>query len=50
MTETGFAVEDDGSGILNGEGERIFESGPPTAEDGIGFGPTTVKQMTDAHG
>ena len=50
MTDAGFAVEDDGSGIPEAVREGVFESGYSTATEGIGFGLAIVKQVADAHG
>jgi PAS domain S-box-containing protein len=48
--DNGFYVEDDGSGIPEGERDDIFDAGYSTAEEGTGFGLSIVKQVADAHG
>jgi PAS domain S-box-containing protein len=46
----GFYVEDDGPGIPETDIDNIFESGYSSADDGMGFGLTIVRQIVDAHG
>ncbi|MFB6156762.1 MAG: PAS domain S-box protein [Haloferacaceae archaeon] len=46
----GFYVADDGTGVPDGQRERIFEAGYSTSEQGTGFGLRIVKQVADAHG
>ncbi|RQH01869.1 sensor histidine kinase [Natrarchaeobius oligotrophus] len=48
--ETGFYVEDTGSGIPPAERERVFETGYSTSEEGTGFGLRIVEQAATAHG
>lgn len=48
--DDGFYVEDDGPGIPEDKRDDVFETGYSTAEDGMGFGLSIVKQITDAHG
>jgi len=45
--EDGFYVEDDGPGIPPDRREDIFETGYTTAEEGMGFGLSIVKQMVE---
>lgn len=45
----GFYVADDGRGLPD-DGERIFEQGYTTNEDGTGFGLSIVEQIATAHG
>lgn len=47
--ETGFFLEDDGTGISESKREDIFEAGYSTAEEGTGFGLSIVKQIVEAH-
>ena len=47
--DTGFYVEDDGSGIPAPARDDIFATGYSTAEDGTGIGLSIVKQVVDAH-
>jgi signal transduction histidine kinase len=49
-SDDGFYVEDDGSGIPEGDRGEIFAAGYSTASDGTGFGLSIVKQIVDAHG
>ena len=48
--DEGFYVEDDGSGILEADRDKVFEAGYSTSEDGTGFGLSIVERVTDAHG
>ncbi|MDS0477080.1 response regulator [Natrinema sp. 1APR25-10V2] len=48
--ETGFYVEDDGSGIPATEHDRIFERGYSTTEDNTGFGLAIVQELVEIHG
>ena len=50
LTETGFAIEDDGPGISPDEQDHVVETGYSTAEGGTGLGLSIVKQIVDAHG
>jgi len=50
LTEDGFYVEDDGSGIPDEEMDSIFEYGHTTSEDGTGLGLSIVKTIAEAHG
>ncbi|WP_226041717.1 histidine kinase N-terminal 7TM domain-containing protein [Natrinema sp. DC36] len=45
----GFYVADDGRGLPEG-GERVFEDGYSTAQDGTGFGLSIVRGIATAHG
>ncbi|MFC7020731.1 MULTISPECIES: PAS domain S-box protein [Haloarcula] len=45
----GFFVADDGSGVPEGERERVFETGYTTDEDGTGFGLSIVTDIVEAH-
>ncbi|MFW5905215.1 MAG: PAS domain S-box protein [archaeon] len=47
--ESGFAIEDDGSGLPNG-GDRVFETGYTTSDEGTGFGLSIVREVVRAHG
>ncbi|MEF8842170.1 MAG: HAMP domain-containing sensor histidine kinase [Haloarculaceae archaeon] len=44
-----FYLGDDGSGIPEGERERVFESGYSTSTEGTGFGLAIVREIVDAH-
>ncbi|WP_229124798.1 PAS domain S-box protein [Halapricum desulfuricans] len=46
----GFAIEDDGPGIPEGERGRVFEAGYTTDPDRTGFGLAIVEWIGDAHG
>ena len=46
----GFFVEDDGRGLPEGGGDRVFESGFTTEETGTGLGLAITKRIADAHG
>ena len=48
--ETGFYVEDDGTGIPPESLERLVEPGYSTREDGSGLGLTIVADVVRAHG
>lgn len=48
--DDGFYVEDDGSGIPEGNREDVFEAGYSTSEHGTGLGLSIVKQVVEAHG
>ncbi len=48
--ETGFYVEDDGSGIPATEHGCIFERGYSTTEDNTGFGLAIVQELVEIHG
>lgn len=47
--ETGFFVEDNGTGIEAAERNDVFSDGYSTREEGTGFGLTIVKQAVEAH-
>jgi signal transduction histidine kinase len=49
VTDGGFAVVDDGSG-LPADAEQVFEEGFTTADDGTGFGLAIVRAVARAHG
>lgn len=49
-TETGFAVEDDGSGIDPNAADEVFAYGYTTETDGTGLGLSIVRTMAEAHG
>jgi len=46
----GFYVADDGPGIPADEREQVCEAGYSTAEDGVGFGLSIVRDIVTAHG
>lgn len=48
--ESGFYIEDDGSGISEEHRSKIFDSGFTTNRGGTGFGLSIVKEIVDAHG
>ncbi|MFW5950198.1 MAG: GAF domain-containing sensor histidine kinase [archaeon] len=48
--DTGFFVEDDGSGIDPGQQEHVFETGVTTKDEGTGMGLSIVRQIVNAHG
>jgi signal transduction histidine kinase len=48
--ETGFVVDDDGSGVPEETRERVFDRGFTTNEDGTGLGLAIVESIADAHG
>jgi PAS domain S-box-containing protein len=48
--ESGFFVEDDGSGIPEDRREAVFESGYTTNDGGTGFGLAIVHEVVKAHG
>ena len=48
--DSGFYIEDDGSGIPEDRRNDVFTAGYSTAEQGTGFGLSIVKQIADAHG
>jgi len=50
LTETGFAIEDDGPGISPDEQGHVLETGYSTDEGGTGLGLSIVTQIVDAHG
>jgi len=50
VTDTGFAVSDDGPGIPDDEHEDIYTSGYSTEADGTGLGLSIVQQIVAAHG
>ncbi|MCG1003158.1 MULTISPECIES: PAS domain S-box protein [Halobacterium] len=47
--DDGFYVEDDGSGVPDGDHEDIFEAGYSASPDGTGFGLSIVEQIADGH-
>lgn len=47
--DDGFYVEDDGSGIVESEREKVFDAGYSTNESGTGFGLSIVKQIVESH-
>jgi signal transduction histidine kinase len=49
-TDDGFYLEDTGTGIPEGERDRIFQSGYSGSADGTGFGLAIVADIVDAHG
>ena len=50
MTDDGFYIADDGSGIPEDKREQIFETGYSTNRDGTGFGLAIVREIVEAHG
>ena len=48
--ESGFYLEDDGTGIPEGEHDRVFEAGYSTNRSGTGFGLSIVERIVEAHG
>lgn len=48
-SDRGFYVEDDGSGVPDGDRDQLFEPGYTTAQS-TGLGLPIVKQIADAHG
>ena len=48
--ESGFYVEDTGTGIPREKRERVFEQGYTTSQDGTGFGLAIVEDIIQAHG
>ncbi len=48
--ENGFYVADDGSGIPEGDREKVFEPGYSTSTDGTGYGLQIVRKIGTAHG
>jgi PAS domain S-box-containing protein len=46
----GFYVADDGPGIPEDIGEKIFEPGQSLSPDGTGFGLAIVEEIVEAHG
>ncbi|MCT9095242.1 histidine kinase N-terminal 7TM domain-containing protein [Haloarchaeobius sp. HME9146] len=50
LTGSGFAVADDGPGILDDARDEVFTSGYTTAESGTGFGLAIVRSIAEAHG
>jgi len=50
LTDTGFAIEDDGPGIPSDEQEQVLKTGYSTDEGGTGLGLSIVEQVVDAHG
>ena len=49
-TDSGFYIEDTGTGIPEDDREQVFESGYSTESEGTGFGLDIVRQIVDAHG
>ncbi|GAB6878279.1 hypothetical protein JCM17823_05530 [Halorubrum gandharaense] len=49
-TERGFAVSDDGPGILPEKRETVFQPGHSGSEGGTGFGLAIVREVAEAHG
>jgi signal transduction histidine kinase len=45
----GFYIEDDGSGIAEGDREKVIEAGFSTSDDGTGLGLNIVTQIAAAH-
>jgi PAS domain S-box len=48
--QTGFFIEDTGSGIPEQERAEIFDNGYTTTTDGTGFGLSIVENIVDGHG
>lgn len=48
--QTGFFIEDTGSGIPDDQRDEIFEHGYTTSTDGTGFGLSIVHDIVEAHG
>ncbi|WP_336326530.1 sensor histidine kinase [Halovenus sp. HT40] len=48
--DTGFYVEDDGSGIADGHKTEVFDHGFTTRDDGHGYGLSVVRTIVNAHG
>ena len=48
--DSGFYIEDDGSGIPSSERDDIFETSYSGSEAGTGFGLSIVKRIVTAHG
>lgn len=48
--QSGFYVEDNGSGFDSENPDSVFDPGYTTAEDGTGFGLAIVQTVADAHG
>jgi signal transduction histidine kinase len=49
-TPTGFAVDDDGPGVPQGDRTDAFDSGVSGTEDGTGFGLYIVRNVAEFHG
>ena len=50
LTDTGFAIEDDGPGIPTDEREHVLKTGYSTDESGTGLGLSIVARVAEAHG
>lgn len=48
--ETGFFVEDSGSGIPTADRDQIYDAGTSSIPGGTGLGLTIVKRIAEAHG
>ena len=48
--ERGFFVSDDGSGLSDDDGDRIFARGYSTRPRGTGYGLSIVREIVEAHG
>lgn len=48
-TETGFFIEDTGTGLGDTDIDALFERGYTTTSEGTGIGLRTVKKIADAH-
>lgn len=48
--DTGFYIEDDGSGIPGNHQDEIFDTGFTTSDDGTGIGLMIVTDIADQHG
>lgn len=46
----GFAVEDTGTGVDEGDRDRIFQSGYSSEADGTGLGLAIARTIVEAHG